>query len=785
MPVRAAAGSVSVQDLLAQGRRSIGAASCVLYIRDPDSPGELRLAAMDGVRCREAMHGPLLPTTPAGSMAGAASGVPEQWITSARLHELRPAQGPVPEDPLLEGFVGREGVRALALLRHLTAGEVEAALWVNFSKKASSFPEARKKGARALFAALIAHLPALRSEAAQESRQKVAARWEALAQAVRGLGITPGLGGTPEIGEPVTRYLADVLARTLEAFGILTGSGFGSVYLLDASGQHLRKAVQQGNANPQGQQVFALPREGIVAWVAQARTPLLIEQLADSPFKKYYVSIDLPGDARTVSQLVVPLLSRDRDLVGVLNIESKREKCPFSSADVRLLCALGRDVAFACRAFQHASSAFGWRSARLLEIARKTAVGAEEAGDDLAALARQWLGADHCNIWESLPQDGRFRSLGATYQRGDRSPRDDGWTRYVMRSKAAVWLRHPDSPAQVEVWAWSEQDECWASPAEVAGLPSDVSEDIAPLNASCQLGLPVCASGECLGVAWLKWRPAETPAPSAALMGTAWGLAAAIGLVIEDRHLRDLLAQQGREAQDVQEINSTIFPTGPVDFLGLEGYVINQPHGAGIGGDLYAVQDLGKSRVCFLIGDGEKHGMLGAMAMLPMVTTFKWFATQLSSTKEIISRLAPICETLGTRGTALCFLLDGSGDQPVLFASSAGHPPLMIVSKGGQNRDFPDPASMANRGQLGVEASGPLAEAYHPLCRGDLIIAYTDGVSDANKMPPFGRAGILQAVLRHSRKPPEGIARGIEAAARAFANDRLHDDFTILVLRVK
>jgi len=75
-----------------------------------------------------------------------------------------------------------------------------------------------------------------------------------------------------------------------------------------------------------------------------------------------------------------------------------------------------------------------------------------------------------------------------------------------------------------------------------------------------------------------------------------------------------------------------------------------------------------------------------------------------------------------------------------------------------------------------------------PLEPGDILVAYTDGVSEAmNQLDEeFDDAQIIDAVAkRRSRTAADLISEILERVDRFTAGARQHDDMTLVVLRVQ
>jgi phosphoserine phosphatase RsbU/P len=75
-----------------------------------------------------------------------------------------------------------------------------------------------------------------------------------------------------------------------------------------------------------------------------------------------------------------------------------------------------------------------------------------------------------------------------------------------------------------------------------------------------------------------------------------------------------------------------------------------------------------------------------------------------------------------------------------------------------------------------------------PLMHGDLIIMYTDGVTEAfnEKDACFGEEGLIASIARNRSRPVQEIMAALLEDIRQFCgNAPQSDDITLIVIRVK
>ena len=203
-----------------------------------------------------------------------------------------------------------------------------------------------------------------------------------------------------------------------------------------------------------------------------------------------------------------------------------------------------------------------------------------------------------------------------------------------------------------------------------------------------------------------------------------------------------------------------------------------------VGGDLYDFSLVDDKRLIFYVGDVSDKGVPASLVMAITMTLMKRASQQPGiSPAEILRQ---VNGTLAEDNVNAMFvtlfigILDiGTGD---LSYSNAGHNPPLILGADGQCRYLTLPDGLV----LGVMPEAEYSDGGIRLDRGDMIVTYTDGVTEA--MNP-------ERVLYSEERLQETLAtlagRNVEDTVREiFASVRLHaagapqsDDIAVLALR--
>ena len=113
-----------------------------------------------------------------------------------------------------------------------------------------------------------------------------------------------------------------------------------------------------------------------------------------------------------------------------------------------------------------------------------------------------------------------------------------------------------------------------------------------------------------------------------------------------------------------------------------------------------------------------------------------------------------------------------------MTAAVAGHPLPIVVRADGAVERIGRPGSL-----LGVFPDPTLHDVGGHLHPGDLLILYTDGLTDArHEDDRFGEERLVEIVSLRSDGPEELVGRMMEAVT-TFAADDLSDDIALLVAR--
>lgn len=199
---------------------------------------------------------------------------------------------------------------------------------------------------------------------------------------------------------------------------------------------------------------------------------------------------------------------------------------------------------------------------------------------------------------------------------------------------------------------------------------------------------------------------------------------------------------------------------------------------ARIGGDFYDVFHVKDGKIAVLIGDVAGHGIEGARVATLTKDVIHAYAHQTQCPEQILRRTNSLLVEKSLRGFVTVFLgiLD-SRTGSFRFASAA-HPSLL--RRASREIEFLGGGAPP----LGVFPEVRLRLGEIELASGDLILLYTDGVTEARRDGELFGEDRLRALLGRTRVSVEHLPAHILDRVLAFSGGGLQDDLAILTIQL-
>lgn len=203
----------------------------------------------------------------------------------------------------------------------------------------------------------------------------------------------------------------------------------------------------------------------------------------------------------------------------------------------------------------------------------------------------------------------------------------------------------------------------------------------------------------------------------------------------------------------------------------------------GVGGDYYDFLSLSTGRLGLAIGDVSGKGIPAALLMASLQASVRGQSqTGSGNVAELISNVNRlVCDASPENRYATFFYAQFDPASRKLVYANAGHNPPMVLRG--------DHVLRLEQGgpPVGLFRFSPYVQAEVQLQDGDLLILFTDGISEAENpaQEEWGEEALIATARAYRYLPPsELITQIIEAADTFAAGAPQHDDMTLVVARV-
>ncbi len=309
---------------------------------------------------------------------------------------------------------------------------------------------------------------------------------------------------------------------------------------------------------------------------------------------------------------------------------------------------------------------------------------------------------------------------------------------------------------------------------------------------SPELLIPLSGRTQLLGAMALGPKRSEAPyTPSDLRLLESVSLQTGLGLELSEAaaSLASAAVERAhiaREMEIAREVQERLFPQRlpAIEGISLAGACRTV---FGVGGDYYDAIEIGGGRLGLAIGDVSGKGISAALLMASLRACLRTMTLttsgDLTQLMGHMNRLIYEASAINRYATFFFGIFDPAANR--FNYVNAGHNPPVLLRK-----------SAAGYEWLRLDCGGPviglLPEASYEqgsllLHPGDLLLAYTDGISEAmnSAEEEWGEEAMILATQQTLGGTTEDIVKAVFAAADAFAgNASQHDDMTVLVMEV-
>lgn len=530
-------------------------------------------------------------------------------------------------------------------------------------------------------------------------------------------------------------------------------AGIGSLMLLDYKTQQLTVQAARGLPNNLVKSMAQPVGEGVAGWVAQHQKPLLLERIQED-----YRFRALHSRPEIACSLSIPLRTRDR-LIGVMNLARVIGQPSFRQEQAELLETVANQLAIAIERMRlhQEMKKRSLQLTTLMEIG-KTITSMLDLGvvsEQIAVQTRNLVRAERTFLFYYDPMNDRVR-FGA--QSGCDAATQDALMP-CARDLALAAARNNRLTTGAETQAHAGRARRGQS-----GSRRGVGEH--------WFAVPFRQRGHRIGVAVVVPMQGVEADPDAPELLEQFGSLA--GVAIQNARTYN------RQRAIASVIQESMLTTGPVDFPGVEiAHRLIPEHE--IGGDYYDFIPLEDGKLGVVMADVSGSSVRAAAYTLVGKHALRAYAHEYPCPAEVLRRLNHmICAESDVEIFISVFygIIDTAAHR--LTYAMAGHEPPVLLRGATRNTEL----LKADGLLVGVEPDVAFERRTHTFRPGDMLMLYTDGLTDAPfRGRRFGLKRLRDFLRRSAERPVQDIVDGMVTSRMRFSQNRITDDMSLVLIR--
>lgn len=253
--------------------------------------------------------------------------------------------------------------------------------------------------------------------------------------------------------------------------------------------------------------------------------------------------------------------------------------------------------------------------------------------------------------------------------------------------------------------------------------------------------------------------------------------------VVEQERMR-------KEMQVAQDIQHTLLPK---NFPDIEGFDIATIYRAAkdVGGDYYDFVWIDEKTLGIVVADVSGKGVPGSLVMTMIRTAIRLESRGTRSPVDILTNVNEFVTEDVRKGMFITiFMVVIDTQQRKISFASAGHNPMILYRKDEDKTFFLNPKGIPLGITLpdGVSFEDNLVSENVKLKRGDMLVMYTDGITEAMnpKKAQYGMPKFLEFIRENSDLSPDEFAEKFQDELNGFTQGaEQNDDITMVVIKEK
>jgi sigma-B regulation protein RsbU (phosphoserine phosphatase) len=201
-----------------------------------------------------------------------------------------------------------------------------------------------------------------------------------------------------------------------------------------------------------------------------------------------------------------------------------------------------------------------------------------------------------------------------------------------------------------------------------------------------------------------------------------------------------------------------------------------------VGGDYYGFFPYPDGRIVLALGDVSGKGMPAALMVMGLQARLEVLTADPHDLAGLITRLNKItCANCPSNRFITFFVARIDPATGELAFANAGHNPPIVMRASGEVETLDGGGPV-----LGILPIAPYSEMRAQLGKGDVLVIYSDGVTEATNPAEeeFGEQELIEVVRKNRAQPAEAIVNAVTEAVSQFSTGAPQaDDITLIVAR--
>jgi sigma-B regulation protein RsbU (phosphoserine phosphatase) len=236
-----------------------------------------------------------------------------------------------------------------------------------------------------------------------------------------------------------------------------------------------------------------------------------------------------------------------------------------------------------------------------------------------------------------------------------------------------------------------------------------------------------------------------------------------------------------RELHQAADIQQRMLPTTAPNVPGADLAGFNAACRT-VGGDYFDFFPYSEGRVALALGDVSGKGMPASLMAMELHARVQFLAEDPGDLGALMVRLnkATCAKCPSNRFITFFFSLFDAATGELRYANAGHNPPILIRANG-------DAVMVEGGGPvLGILSVASYSEARQHLEPGDMLVLYSDGVTEANNTnyDEYGEERFIEVLCRHRNEPAQTIVEAVNKSLAEFtAGAPQADDITLVVAK--